>query len=127
MDYARRRRVKIWGRARVVEKDDALLTRLVPAQGHAKAERSIVFEIEAWDRNCPEHVPQLVAVEDVEAAVLDAAGAHHYTRSGARAGASRRIGRADPARLVGVGRRARRQQIPQQTRREAHRRVGFCR
>ena len=70
MDYARRRRVKIWGRARVVEDDDELLARLRPTQGHAVAERVIVFEIEAWDRNCPQHIPQLVAIEDVEAAVL---------------------------------------------------------
>lgn len=70
MDYARRRRVKIWGRARVVEGDDELLARLRPSQGYAVAERCIVFEIEAWDRNCPQHIPQLVALEDVEAAVL---------------------------------------------------------
>ena len=70
MDYARRRRVKIWGCARVVENDDELLARLRPPQGHTVAERCIVFEIEAWDRNCPQHIPQLVAIEDVEAAVL---------------------------------------------------------
>ncbi len=58
MDYARRRRVKIWGRARVVENDDELLARLRPTEGHAVAERSIVFEIEAWDRNCPQHIPR---------------------------------------------------------------------
>jgi predicted pyridoxine 5'-phosphate oxidase superfamily flavin-nucleotide-binding protein len=69
MDYARRRRVKIWGRARVVEDDEELLARLRPTQGHAVAERVIVFEIEAWDRNCPQHIPQLVAIEDVETAV----------------------------------------------------------
>jgi hypothetical protein len=70
MDYARRRRVKIWGRARAVENDDKLLAQLRPTQGHATAERSIVFEVEAWDRNCPQHIPQLVAIEDVEAAVM---------------------------------------------------------
>lgn len=70
MDYVRRRRVKIWGRARVVENDDELLARLHPAQGHSVAERSIIFQIEAWDRNCPQHIPQLVAIEDVEAVVL---------------------------------------------------------
>lgn len=69
MDYAHRRRVKIWGRARVVENDDDLLSRLRPQVGHAVAERAILFEIEAWDRNCPQHIPQLVAMEDVEAAV----------------------------------------------------------
>ncbi|WP_439542870.1 pyridoxamine 5'-phosphate oxidase family protein [Hyphomicrobium sp.] len=69
MDYAHRRRVKIWGRARVVENDDELLARLRPQVGHAVAERAILFEIEAWDRNCPQHIPQLVAIEDVEAAL----------------------------------------------------------
>lgn len=66
MDYARRRRVKIWGNARVVEGDDALLAALRPNEGRLAAERVILFTIEAWDRNCPQHIPQLVAIEDVE-------------------------------------------------------------
>lgn len=70
MDYARRRRVKLWGRARVVEDDEALLARLRPTVGTSVAERCIVFELEAWDRNCPQHIPQLVAIEDVEQTVL---------------------------------------------------------
>ncbi|AGK56878.1 pyridoxamine 5'-phosphate oxidase-like FMN-binding protein [Hyphomicrobium denitrificans 1NES1] len=69
MDYARRRRTKIWGRARIVENDEDLLSRLRPSQSNAVAERAILFEIEAWDRNCPQHIPQLIAVEDVEAAL----------------------------------------------------------
>lgn len=70
MDYARRRRVKLWGRARVVEDDEALLARLRPTVGTSVAERCIVFELEAWDRNCPQHIPQLVAFEDVEETLL---------------------------------------------------------
>lgn len=66
MDYARRRRVKIWGTARVCENDDELLAALRPAQGHAIAERAILFSIEAWDRNCPQHIPQLIPIEDVQ-------------------------------------------------------------
>jgi len=69
MDYARRRRLKIWGRAHIVENDDDLLFRLRPSQSNALAERAILFEIEAWDRNCPQHIPQLIAIEDVEAAL----------------------------------------------------------
>jgi predicted pyridoxine 5'-phosphate oxidase superfamily flavin-nucleotide-binding protein len=69
MDYARRRRVKIWGRARIVENGDELLSRLRPSQSNAVAERVIVFAIEAWDRNCPQHIPQLIPIEDVEAAL----------------------------------------------------------
>lgn len=70
MDYALRRRVKLWGRARVVEDDEALLARLRPTVGTSVAERCIVFELEAWDRNCPQHIPQLVAIEDVEETLL---------------------------------------------------------
>lgn len=69
MDYARRRRVKIWGSARVVEDDEALLAALRPARGNIKVERAIVFSVEAWDRNCPQHIPQLLGVEDVEEAL----------------------------------------------------------
>ncbi len=56
MDYANRRRIKLWGRARVVEDDAELLERLVEPEYKAKPERAVVFEIEAWDVNCPQHI-----------------------------------------------------------------------
>ena len=56
MDYANRRRIKIWGRARVVEDDPALLERLIDPGYKARPERAFVFEIEAWDVNCPQHI-----------------------------------------------------------------------
>ena len=56
MDYAGRRRIKIWGRARVVEDDRELIARLDDGDPDATAERAIVFEIEAWDRNCPQFI-----------------------------------------------------------------------
>ncbi len=56
MDYAGRRRIKIWGRARVVEDDPGLIARLVGDDPDASADRAIVFEIEAWDRNCPQFI-----------------------------------------------------------------------
>lgn len=65
MDYVRRRRVKIWGRARVVEGDAELLARLWPEGYQARPEQVIVFEIEAWDTNCPQHIPQMFHAEDV--------------------------------------------------------------
>ena len=65
MDYAQRRRVKLWGRARVVESDAALLARLWPEGYEARPEQAILFDIEAWDTNCPQHIPQLFAAEDV--------------------------------------------------------------
>ncbi len=56
MDYANRRRVKIWGRARVVDGDAGLLERLADAGYKAVPEQAVVFEIEAWDVNCPQHI-----------------------------------------------------------------------
>ncbi len=56
MDYAGRQRIKLWGRARVVEDDADLLERLVDPAYKAKPERAMVFEIEAWDVNCPQHI-----------------------------------------------------------------------
>jgi predicted pyridoxine 5'-phosphate oxidase superfamily flavin-nucleotide-binding protein len=58
MDYAQRRRVKLWGRARVVEDDAALLERLSHPSYDAQPEQAIVFTISAWDTNCPQHIPQ---------------------------------------------------------------------
>lgn len=69
MDYARQVRVKLWGTARVVEDDDELLARLRPTRGNIRAERVIVFDIKAWDRNCPQHIPVLFSQDDVQAAV----------------------------------------------------------
>jgi predicted pyridoxine 5'-phosphate oxidase superfamily flavin-nucleotide-binding protein len=66
MDYARRRRIKIWGRARAVEDDPELVARLMPAGTPARPERVIVFEIAAWDVNCPKHIPQKLDLDDLE-------------------------------------------------------------
>ena len=68
MDYAQRRRVKIWGRARTVENDLDLIARLTPESYRARPERAILFDVEAWDINCPKHIPQkLDAAEVAEA------------------------------------------------------------
>jgi predicted pyridoxine 5'-phosphate oxidase superfamily flavin-nucleotide-binding protein len=56
MDYAASRRVKVWGTARIVEDDPALLERLRDPDYPGKAERAIFFTIEAWDANCPQHI-----------------------------------------------------------------------
>jgi predicted pyridoxine 5'-phosphate oxidase superfamily flavin-nucleotide-binding protein len=69
MDYAHRRRVKIWGEARVVDDDPALLKSLMPAGYKARAEQVILFRISAWDTNCPQHIPQKFDAADVAAAL----------------------------------------------------------
>ncbi len=69
MDYAHRRRVKIWGEARVVEDDPALLASLMPQGYGAQPEQVILFRISAWDTNCPHHIPQKFDASDVAAAL----------------------------------------------------------
>jgi predicted pyridoxine 5'-phosphate oxidase superfamily flavin-nucleotide-binding protein len=69
MDYAHRRRVKIWGEARVVDDDPALLKSLMPAGYKARPEQVIIFRIAAWDTNCPQHIPQKFDATDVAAAL----------------------------------------------------------
>ena len=69
MDYAHRRRVKIWGEARVVDDDPALLKSLMPAGYKARPEQVILFRISFWDTNCPQHIPQKFDAADVAAAL----------------------------------------------------------
>jgi hypothetical protein len=73
MDYAHRRRVKIWGEARVVDDDPALLESLMPKGYRARPEQVILFRISAWDTNCPQHIPQKFDAADVAQAMSEAA------------------------------------------------------
>ena len=58
LDFANRQRIKLWGRARVVENDPALMERLVDPGYRARPERAILFTIEAWDVNCSQHITE---------------------------------------------------------------------
>lgn len=65
IDYMLRRRIKVWGKARIVEADPELLSRLMPEGYRAKPEQVLLFDVEAWDANCPQHIPQRFEAEDV--------------------------------------------------------------
>jgi len=69
IDYARRRRIKIWGTARVVEGDTELVKQLMPEGYKAKPEQVVLFTVTAWDTNCPQHIPQRFEAADVAAAL----------------------------------------------------------
>src|SRR5262245_26630092 len=71
IDYAHRQRVKIWGEARVVEGDDALVARLMPQGYKARPEQVILFTVSAWNANCPQHIPQRFEAADVAAALAE--------------------------------------------------------
>jgi predicted pyridoxine 5'-phosphate oxidase superfamily flavin-nucleotide-binding protein len=69
IDYMMRRRIKIWGTARVVEADAELLAKLMPEGYQARPEQVILFTVAAWDSNCPQHIPQRFEAADVAAAI----------------------------------------------------------
>lgn len=69
IDYANRRRIKVWGTARVVEGDDALSRQLMPKGYAARPEQVLLFTVTAWDVNCPRHIPQRIDAADVRAAI----------------------------------------------------------
>lgn len=74
IDYARRRRIKVWGTLRFDENDAELQARVTPSEveaGNYRAlvERVAVFDVAAWDVNCPQHIPQRFEAADVEAAL----------------------------------------------------------
>jgi hypothetical protein len=69
IDYMNRQRIKLWGKARVVEDDPALVASLMPDRYEARPEQAIVFTVTAWDRNCPQHIPQRFEAADVARAL----------------------------------------------------------
>ena len=71
IDYAHRQRIKIWGRASVVEDDSELTARLMPGDYKARPEQVILFTVETWDANCPQHIPQRFEAADVAAALAE--------------------------------------------------------
>ena len=69
IDPARRQRIKIWGRARMVENDTALVGQLFDDGYKARPERALLFTIEAWDVNCSQHIVTRFTEADIEEAV----------------------------------------------------------
>jgi len=65
MDYANRRRIKIWGTARVIEDDADPTNGLMPQGYKARPEQTILFSVTAWSENCQQHIPQRIDAEDV--------------------------------------------------------------
>ncbi len=69
IDYRQRKRVKVWGEARMVEATAELLARLMPEGYRAKPEQVLLFTVRAWDANCPQHIPPRFEAADVLAAL----------------------------------------------------------
>ena len=73
MDYAQRRRLKIWGRARLVDArdDEALIGRLEVPSYRARVERAVIITVEAYDWNCPQHITPRYTEAEVDAATAN--------------------------------------------------------
>jgi predicted pyridoxine 5'-phosphate oxidase superfamily flavin-nucleotide-binding protein len=69
MDYANQTRVKIWGRAEVVDNDPQLVKELSDASYKGKPERAIRFRVDAVDINCRQHIQPRFTQGEVEALV----------------------------------------------------------
>lgn len=67
--FATRQRLKFWGRAHAVEDDGVLIARLRTPGYPGKVERAIVFEIDAWDSNCPSHIVPRYSEAEIAAAI----------------------------------------------------------
>jgi uncharacterized protein len=71
IDYAHRRRVKIWGEARVVEGNTELTAQLMPKGYKARAAQVILFKVMAWDANCSQHIPRRFEATEVAATIAE--------------------------------------------------------
>jgi hypothetical protein len=71
VDYPNRRRLKVWGHARIVElaDDAALVARLHDPAYKARPERAVVITIAALDWNCQQHLPERYTLEELEPAL----------------------------------------------------------
>jgi predicted pyridoxine 5'-phosphate oxidase superfamily flavin-nucleotide-binding protein len=70
IDYPTRTRLKIFAKAEVVElKDDSELYRLLNLEDYKfRPERMMVFHIEAYDWNCPQHIMPRYTVDEINEA-----------------------------------------------------------
>ncbi|MBP0495938.1 pyridoxamine 5'-phosphate oxidase family protein [Pararoseomonas indoligenes] len=71
MDYAHQRRLKIFGRMRVVDarEDPALAGRLAVPGYAGRVERAALITVEAFDWNCPQHITPRFTQDELEGAL----------------------------------------------------------
>jgi uncharacterized protein len=69
MDYPNRTRLKVLGRAKLIDASDtAALERLDVPGYRARIERGLLISVQAFDWNCPQHITQRYTLADVEQA-----------------------------------------------------------
>ena len=65
MDYERRQRIKVWGAARIIPATPQLVEQLRDRSYRARIEQVVRLTVDAWDANCPKHIPQKVDAREV--------------------------------------------------------------
>jgi predicted pyridoxine 5'-phosphate oxidase superfamily flavin-nucleotide-binding protein len=69
INFAERQRIKLWGHARAVENDPALIAQVFDKGYRARPERVILFTVDAWDVNCSQHITARYSQTEVADAV----------------------------------------------------------
>lgn len=69
MNYPDRIRIKIWGTAKVIEDDKELIEEVHQNDYNAKPERVILFNVEAWDINCSQHITPRYSNDEMESPI----------------------------------------------------------
>ena len=69
MDYPSRQRLKLWVEATIIEaeQDAELMQRLAMPDYKARIERLVIFAVQAYDWNCPQHITPRYTVEEIKA------------------------------------------------------------
>ncbi|MEZ5936020.1 MAG: pyridoxamine 5'-phosphate oxidase family protein [Alphaproteobacteria bacterium] len=83
MDYPNRRRLKILGRARTVDlaDDPDLVAQLAVPDCKGRPERAVLITVEAFDWNCPQHIPQRFTVEELATQLAPIRETHERLRA----------------------------------------------
>jgi uncharacterized protein len=71
MDYEKRRRIKVWGTAKVVPLTEELAKVIDPQGYRGRREQAIVIHVTGWDVNCPQHIPQKLDAKEVALVIAD--------------------------------------------------------
>lgn len=68
MDYPNKKRLKIYAKAEIVTlNDNPALLKTLDLEGYKfKPERMMIFHVEAYDWNCPQHITPRFTVEEIE-------------------------------------------------------------
>lgn len=82
MDYPNQARLKILGRARVIDEDSdqEMLARLEDSHYRARVERGIVIHIEGFDWNCPKYITPRYTKDEIAQRIREARSAETEQR-----------------------------------------------